>query len=185
MLPDFANFLPFWLVSAKLTQLTGQKISKVRKQQKKNQFCQSYSYVNKKVWCHQIWIPSNLDFIMYLSKTFWSMVQKFCTSLQFYYSGYKKTVHTTYKNIGHLNHKYVLIYNFLEQGRRFCHVAGYIIIGVSIKSLCLIISQLTLFKKNTCNHFSSINNSFESWIFKWSLTWVENQRKGNKLLFLK
>ena len=46
-----------------------------------------------------------------------------------------------------LNHKYVPIYNFLEQGRRFCHVAGYIIIGVSIKSLCLIISQLTLFKK--------------------------------------
>ena len=35
LLPDFANFLPCWLVSAKLTQLTGQKISKVRKQQKK------------------------------------------------------------------------------------------------------------------------------------------------------
>ena len=36
LLSDFANFLPCWLVSAKLTQLTGQKISKVRKQQKKN-----------------------------------------------------------------------------------------------------------------------------------------------------
>ena len=28
------------------------------------QFCQSYSYVNRKVWYHQIWIPSNLAFIV-------------------------------------------------------------------------------------------------------------------------
>ena len=42
-------------VSAKLSKPTGQKISKVRKQQKKLQFCQSYSYVNRKVsWYHQI-----------------------------------------------------------------------------------------------------------------------------------
>ena len=52
-------------VSAKLSKPTGQKISKVRKQQKKKiQFCQSYSYVNRKVWYHQIWIPSNLYFIV-------------------------------------------------------------------------------------------------------------------------
>ena len=41
-------------VSAKLSKPTGQKISKVRKQQKKIQFCQSYSYVNRNVWYHQI-----------------------------------------------------------------------------------------------------------------------------------
>ena len=34
LFPDFANLLPCWLVSVKLTQPTGQKISKVRKQQK-------------------------------------------------------------------------------------------------------------------------------------------------------
>ena len=51
-------------VSAKLSKPTGQKISKVRKQQKKFQFCQSYSYVNRKVWYHQIWIPNNLGFIV-------------------------------------------------------------------------------------------------------------------------
>ena len=27
---------------------------------KKNQICQSYSYVNRKVWYHQIWITNNL-----------------------------------------------------------------------------------------------------------------------------
>ena len=40
------------------------------------------------------------------------------------------------------------------------------------------------FKKSTWNHFSSINNSFESSIFNRSLRWVENQRKVNKLYFL-
>ena len=25
---------------------------------------QSYSYVNRKVWCHQIWIPNNLGFMV-------------------------------------------------------------------------------------------------------------------------
>ena len=38
-------------------QATGQRISKVRKQQKKFQFCQSYSNVNRKVW----YISSNLN----------------------------------------------------------------------------------------------------------------------------
>ena len=49
--------------SVLLRQPTGQRISKVRKQQKKIQFCQSYSFVNRKVWYHQIWIPNNLVFI--------------------------------------------------------------------------------------------------------------------------
>ena len=31
---------------------------------KKIQFCQSYSYVNRKVWYHQIWIPNSLGFIV-------------------------------------------------------------------------------------------------------------------------
>ena len=35
LLPDFANFLPFLPVSVLLTQPTGQRISKVRTQQKK------------------------------------------------------------------------------------------------------------------------------------------------------
>ena len=51
-------------VSAKLSKPTGQRISKIRKQQQKFQFCQSYSYVNRKVWYHQIWIPKNLGFIV-------------------------------------------------------------------------------------------------------------------------
>ena len=65
----------------------------------------------------------------------------------------QKTVHITYKNIGHLNHKYVLIYNFLEPGRRFCYVSGYMIIGVSNKSFCLLILQLTLLKKHLESFF--------------------------------
>ena len=63
-------------VSAKLSKPPGQKISKVRKQQKQIKLCQSYSYlfhkiilhiatyVNRKVWYHQIWIPNNLFFIV-------------------------------------------------------------------------------------------------------------------------
>ena len=31
---------------------------------KKNQFCQSYSYVDRKVCYHQIWIPNNLGFMV-------------------------------------------------------------------------------------------------------------------------
>ena len=54
----------FLAVSVLLRQPTGQRISKVRKQQKKFQFCQSYSYVNRKVWYHQIWIPNNLGFMV-------------------------------------------------------------------------------------------------------------------------
>ena len=42
--------------SVLLSKPAGQKISKVRKQQKKFQFCQSYSYVNRKVWCQAFWI---------------------------------------------------------------------------------------------------------------------------------
>ena len=51
-------------VSAKLSKPTGQKISKVRKQQFFFQFYQSYSFVNRKVWYRQIWIPNNLGFIV-------------------------------------------------------------------------------------------------------------------------
>ena len=47
-----------------LSQPKGQKISNVRKQQFFFQFCQSYSYVNRKVWYHQIWIPNNLGFMV-------------------------------------------------------------------------------------------------------------------------
>ena len=50
--------------SVLLRQPTGQRISKVRKQQFFFQFCQSYSYVNRKVWYHQIWIPNNLGFMV-------------------------------------------------------------------------------------------------------------------------
>ena len=50
--------------SVLMRQPTGQRISKVRKQQKEFQYCQSYSYVNRKVWYHQIWIPNNLVFMV-------------------------------------------------------------------------------------------------------------------------
>ena len=44
------------------------------------QFCQSYSYVNRKVWYHQIWIPNNLDFmvliLMYVPTSFVCIVFK-------------------------------------------------------------------------------------------------------------
>ena len=53
---------------------------------------------------------------MYLSKTFWSKVQKFCTHLQSNQLGYKKTVLHHINNIGFLDHKYVPIYIVLEQG---------------------------------------------------------------------
>ena len=46
--------------SVLLRQPTGQS----QEASKKIQFCQSYSYANRKVWYHQIWIPSNLDFIV-------------------------------------------------------------------------------------------------------------------------
>ena len=42
----------------------GRKLAKSGSNKKKFQFCQSYSYVNRKVWYHQIWIPSNLGFIV-------------------------------------------------------------------------------------------------------------------------
>ena len=54
LLPDFAEFSAWLACSVLMRQPTGQRISKVRKQQKQFQFCQSYSYVNRKVWCHQI-----------------------------------------------------------------------------------------------------------------------------------
>ena len=55
---------PKLAVPAKLRQPTGQRISNVRKQHFFFQFCQSYSYVNRKVWYHQIWIPNNLGFMV-------------------------------------------------------------------------------------------------------------------------
>ena len=67
MKPKLFGIQIWWYQTFLLTHLskpTGQKICKVRKQQKKIQFCQSYSYVNRNVWYHQIWIPNNLGFIV-------------------------------------------------------------------------------------------------------------------------
>ena len=55
---------PTFLLTAWQQSQQGRKFCKVRKQQKKFQFCQSYSYVNRKVSYHQIWIPNNLGFIV-------------------------------------------------------------------------------------------------------------------------
>ena len=81
---------------AKLSKPTGQKISKVRKQQKKFQFCQSYSYVNSKVWYHKIWIPNNLGFmvliLMYIQTTEYILWFKFELQNTFY-----KTCHFSIK----------------------------------------------------------------------------------------
>ena len=65
LLPDFANSLLCWLSQQNWANQQGRKlVRKVRKQLKKFQFYQSYSYVHRKVWYHQIWIPNNLDFIV-------------------------------------------------------------------------------------------------------------------------
>ena len=54
--PDVAKLLPCWQSQfsfSKLRQPTGQRLSNVRTQQK-NQLSQSYTYVMRKVWHHQI-----------------------------------------------------------------------------------------------------------------------------------
>ena len=59
LLPDFANFLPSKTEQANMAEnLQSQEATK------KIQFCQSYSYVNSKVWYHQIWIQNNLGFMV-------------------------------------------------------------------------------------------------------------------------
>ena len=50
--------------SSKLRQPTGERLSNVRTQQKNIQFCQSYSYIMRKVWYHQIWIQNYFSFIV-------------------------------------------------------------------------------------------------------------------------
>ena len=65
--PDIAKSLPCWLSQfrkAKLRQPTGKRLSNVRTQQKKFQSGQSYSYIMRKVWYHQIWIQNHLGFIV-------------------------------------------------------------------------------------------------------------------------
>ena len=57
-------FCPVSWVSFAETSQQGRKLAKSGSNKKKIQFCQSYSYVNRKVWYHQIWIPSNLYFIV-------------------------------------------------------------------------------------------------------------------------
>ena len=64
--PDVALSLPCWLSQfsfSKLRQSTGQRQSNVRTQQKKFQSGQSYSYIMRKDWYHQIWIQTCLGFI--------------------------------------------------------------------------------------------------------------------------
>ena len=55
--PDIAKSLPCWLSQfsfSKLRHPIGQRLSNVRTQQTKISLGQSYSYVMRKVWCHQI-----------------------------------------------------------------------------------------------------------------------------------
>ena len=64
---DVAKSLPCWLSQfrkAKLRQPTGQRLSNVGMQQKKIQLGQSYSYIMRKVWYHQIWVQNCLGFIV-------------------------------------------------------------------------------------------------------------------------
>ena len=49
---------------AKLRQPTGQRLSNVRVQRKKIQLGHSYSYINRKVWYHQICIQNNIGFMV-------------------------------------------------------------------------------------------------------------------------
>ena len=55
--------------SVLLRKPTGQRISKVRKQQKQIQFWQSYSYVNRKVW-YLMYIPISILDICWLRLDF-------------------------------------------------------------------------------------------------------------------
>ena len=57
-------FCPVSWVSFAETSQQGRKLAKSGSIKKKFQFCQSYFYVNRKVWYHQIWIPNNLGFIV-------------------------------------------------------------------------------------------------------------------------
>ena len=57
-------FCPVGWVSFAETSQQGKKLAKLGSNKKNFQFCQSYSYVNRKVWYHQIWIPNNLGFMV-------------------------------------------------------------------------------------------------------------------------
>ena len=64
LLPDFANYLPYWLSQQNWPSQQDRKLAKSGSNKNIFQFCQSYSYVNRKVWYHQIWIPNNLGIIV-------------------------------------------------------------------------------------------------------------------------
>ena len=69
MTPDIPHNIRIRLAQLKflfcfLRHPTGQRLSNVRVQQKKIQLGQSYSYVMRNVWYHQIWIQNNLGFMM-------------------------------------------------------------------------------------------------------------------------
>ena len=64
MLPVFANSLHCWRCHQNWASQQGRKFAKSGSNNFFFQFCQSYSYVNRKVWCHQIWIPNNLGFMV-------------------------------------------------------------------------------------------------------------------------
>ena len=75
MIPDFPHnirirltlSLTCWLSQfsfSKLRQPTGQILCNVRVQQKKIQLGQSYSYIMRKVWHHQVWIQHYVGFIV-------------------------------------------------------------------------------------------------------------------------
>ena len=68
--------MTFTFSFSKLRQPTGQRLSNVRNKLK-FQLGQSYSYIMRKVWYHQIWIQNNLGFMyiyIYLSQTWISQV---------------------------------------------------------------------------------------------------------------
>ena len=88
LLPDFANSLPCWLSQQNWASHQGRKLAKSGSNKKKIQFCQSYSYVNRKVWHRQIWIPNNLGFMVLIltyihkSEHFWNFWSKKRKSLR-------------------------------------------------------------------------------------------------------
>ena len=57
-------FLPLWLSQQNWASPQGREWAKSGSNKIFFQFCQSYSYVNRKVWYHQIWIPNNLGFMV-------------------------------------------------------------------------------------------------------------------------
>ena len=79
LLPVFANFLPCWLAQFCWDSQQGRELAKSGSNKRKFQFCQSYFYVNRKVWYNQILIPNNLGFMVLILMWVLAWISRLCT----------------------------------------------------------------------------------------------------------